>query len=356
MKHNLHKAIAATAASLAVLALFPMQNTVTGPAAPLTASATLLSSTVTVKVNSSVTLTFTLNNEDNTCQLTKSQITKAGSIFEIPDTVTKDGKVYTVTSIGPNAFRGNTNLRRISGGAKHITRIESGAFMGCSNLLDVYLFNGTYPDGNLKGTVEYIGDSAFKDCTSLLDSHFLQSAKYIGAWAFWGSGIPSVFIRDPYSIGEAAFYNCTNISSITIEGSHLKSLPDFAFYNCKNAGSIKLNKSLKEIGKSAFANCDKVETLSLPASVKKIDTGAFMECDKLREVITVNVDVIKDHAFFNCPSMIRFRSSYKDTALGKYSLGYTYTNKLEQNPGFCIKAPKGGAVEVYANTNGFPIA
>ncbi|HRR76417.1 MAG TPA: leucine-rich repeat domain-containing protein, partial [Ruminococcus sp.] len=203
---------------------------------------------------------------------------------------------------------------------------------------------------NLKGTVEYIGDSAFKDCTAIKDTYFLQGAKNIGAWAFWGASVPGLILRNVYSIGEAAFYNST-ITDITIWGNHLKTISDFAFFNCNRIQNINICNSVKTIGKQAFANCDRLVDVTLPASVKKIDTGAFMECDRLKTVKTVNVEEVKDHAFFNCPKMIKFETNYMDTALGDYSMGFCYFNSLTKNTGFTIYAPAGGVTEAYANSN-----
>ena len=100
-------------------------------------------------------------------------------------------------------------------------------------------------------------------------------------------------------------------------------------------------------------NCSKVTQLSLPSTVKTIDTGAFMNCSKLKKVTTVHVDSIMDHAFFNCPRITSFKSGYKNTALGDYSLGYSYTNKVEKNDPLHIEAPSGGSVQAYATINGF---
>lgn len=350
MKHNFRKAMAASLASLAILAAVPMQNGISDLVLPITASAT---GDIEMQLSDGIKLTFKLNDTNNTCKVTESTITKANAVVEIPDTITANGKTYTVTSIGYMAFCNQKKLRCITGEAKHISSIEAGAFMGCDNLWDIHLFNGTFSDGNPKGTIENIGDSAFKDCTALKDSHFLQNVKNIGAWAFWGSNINSAFLRDVYSIGEAAFYNCTNLSTIDLCGNHLKTIPDFAFYNCCKANYINICNSVKTIGKSAFTNCDRVEELSLPASVKKIDTGAFMNCDRLKNVKTIKVEEIKDHAFFNCPKIIRFESNYKDTALGEYSLGYNYVSSLFKNTELSFYAPSGGSVEDYADHHNF---
>ena len=351
MKHNLRRAIAAAAASLAVLTSFPMQNLTPDIVAPMTASA-LVSDYIEWQVKDGVTLYFLSDRSNFSCKLTGCDITVNNASFAIPDTVTKNGRTFRVTSIGPDAFRNQTNLRAITQGAKHITAIDSCAFLGCSNLWSVSLFDGTGTDGSA-ATVEYIGNCAFKDCTSLKDSMFLQNAKHIGTWAFWGSSIPTVSLRDVQTIGEAAFYNCTNISGITIYGSNLRNISNFAFYNCCNAGSISLHDGVEYIGKSAFMNCSKVTQLSLPSTVKTIDTGAFMNCSKLKKVTTVHVESIMDHAFFNCPRITSFKSGYKNTALGDYSLGYSYTNKVEKNASLHIEAPSGGSVQAYATVNGF---
>ncbi len=72
---------------------------------------------------------------------------------------------------------------------------------------------------------------AFKDCTQLT----------------------RVSLHDKIrSIGENAFFGCTNLSSITFANSGLKEIGDQAFKNCNSLKEIILPKTLKEIGSSAF--------------------------------------------------------------------------------------------------------
>jgi hypothetical protein len=354
MKHNFRRVIAASVASLAIIAPLSAPNGLTNLVRPITASALVsgFDGIVEKQTASGIKLKFSVDDSNNTCSVVGSDITVSAATVTVPDTITYNGKTYTVTSVGYLAFENQTNLRSIKGG-KYIRTIEAGAFRNCTELWNISLFNGTYTDGNPKGSVETIKECAFENCTGIKDTHFLQSAKYIGAHAFWGSGIGNVFLRDVYSIGQAAFYDCTKVSNISLCGSHLKNIPDFAFYNCKNTNSISLPNSVKTIGKNAFANCDRVEELVLPNSVKKIDTGAFMECDRLKTVDTYHIEEVKDHAFFNCPKMIKFSTSYKDTALGEYSLGWHLENTLPfKNTGFYIEAPAGGATQAYAYVNG----
>lgn len=63
--------------------------------------------------------------------------------YEIPETVTHDGVTYTVTSIGNEAFKDNTNLTDVTIPST-ITSIGESAFAGCSNLKSITV-NSTTP-------------------------------------------------------------------------------------------------------------------------------------------------------------------------------------------------------------------
>lgn len=55
-------------------------------------------------------------------------------------------------------------------------------------------------------------------------------------------------------IGDYAFYNCTNLTSIELP-SGVTEIGDYAFYNCTNLSSLTLPSGVKEIGFSAFCEC-----------------------------------------------------------------------------------------------------
>ena len=63
--------------------------------------------------------------------------------YEIPETVIYDGVTYTVTSIGNEAFKDNTNLTDVIIPST-ITSIGESAFAGCSNLKSITV-NSTTP-------------------------------------------------------------------------------------------------------------------------------------------------------------------------------------------------------------------
>lgn len=80
------------------------------------------------------------------------------------------------------------------------------------------------------------------------------------------------------SIGNSAFYNCSNLTKITFEnGSNLKNIGNSAFNKCSKLVDINLANctSLSTIGNYAFQSIGEVETFFIPANVTSIGTGVF---------------------------------------------------------------------------------
>ena len=75
-------------------------------------------------------------------------------------------------------------------------------------------------------------------------------------------------------IGMSAFYNCINLTSVTIPNSVTK-IENSAFWNCTDLTSIAIPESVTEIGSSAFLNCNNLKDITLPDSITKIGSEAF---------------------------------------------------------------------------------
>ena len=170
----------------------------------------------------------------------------------IPQTVTYNGKTYTVTSIGWYAFS------------------------QCRNMTSVTIPN----------SVTYIGESAFQDCTGLTSVTIPNSVTYIGSYAFNGcSGLTSITIPNSVTtIGSYAFGGCSGLTSVTIPNS-VTSIGDYAFSGCSGlTGSLTIPNSVTSIGSFAFNVCSGLTSVTIPNSVTSIGSYAFERCSGLTSI------------------------------------------------------------------------
>ena len=107
----------------------------------------------------------------------------------------------------------------------------------------------------------------------------------IGEAAFWGCGdlISITLPSSLKSIGNMAFWLCSNLTSITIPSS-VTSIGNGAFYECEDLTSITIPSSVTSIGKCTFAGCSSLTSINIPSSVKSIGREAFLGCDNLTSI------------------------------------------------------------------------
>lgn len=104
-------------------------------------------------------------------------------------------------------------------------------------------------------------------------------------------------------IGEAAFYNCTNLTKVSIPNS-VTTIKYSAFYKCTNLKDINLPKSINSIEHGAFADCQNLEKIIIPEGVTVIDSHLFRGCKNLTEVILPStLKTICKSAFSDCSSL-----------------------------------------------------
>ena len=71
------------------------------------------------------------------------------------------------------------------------------------------------------------------------------------------------------SIGDAAFLECSGLTSVTIPNS-VTSIGGHAFYNCSRLTSVTIGNSVTSIGDSAFKDCSGLTSLTIGEKVTKI--------------------------------------------------------------------------------------
>ena len=117
------------------------------------------------------------------------------------------------------------------------------------------------------------------------------------------------------SIGEYAFYGCSNFSSISLSGMQIGSIDEGAFSSCLKLTSLNIEETttIQELGSSCFRFSGLVTTdLDHVEGLKTIPDGAYDECYDLVDTGLAgnqSIETIGADAFSYCYSLV-------DTGLG----------------------------------------
>lgn len=148
--------------------------------------------------------------------------------------------------------------------------------------------------------VTSIGESAFFKCSNLTSVTIPNSVTTIKKAAFNDCGITSVTISDSVtSIGYAAFAVCKRLRKVEIP-KNVKSIEDYTFSGCDELTSVTLPDSVTSIGKDAFQLCFKLTRVNIPKGVTSIGEGAFALCALTQVTIPESVTSIGKEAFTGC--------------------------------------------------------
>ena len=199
------------------------------------------------------------------------------------------------TTIGNSAFEQCASLISIDIPA-NVETIGTAVFWGCSSLTTVTFEKGSQLK-TIGGGSSYYG--AFSDCTALTSIEIPASVETIGASAFKGcSSLATVTFENgsqlktigggSYSSG--AFSDCTALTSIEIPAS-VETIEAAAFKGCSSLATVTFENGsqLKTIGGGssyygAFSYCTALTSIEIPASVETIEATAFSDCSKLATV------------------------------------------------------------------------
>jgi len=130
--------------------------------------------------------------------------------------------------------------------------------------------------------VTSIGDWAFFNCTNVISAQIPTGVK---------------------SMGFIAFGYCYKLKDITIPGS-VKSLGIAVFNYCQALETITIPDEVTDISESLFDSCENLTTVTILGSVKSIGGFAFSSCFKLNNfIIPEDVEIIGEFAFQECKAL-----------------------------------------------------
>ena len=236
----------------------------------------------------------------------------------------------SVTMIGISVFYGCNGFTGSLTIPNSVTLIGYRAFAGCSGLTGSL----TIPN-----SVTTIGDYAFQMCRGFTGSLAIHnSVTTIGEGAFSGcSGLDNIVVDSGNSvfdsrensnsiiktslneliagckntvipnsvvtIGNYAFYMCSDLSSIEIPNSVI-TIGDHAFQYCSGfTGNLTIPNSVTTIGNYAFYGSGFTGNLTIPNSVTTIQYAAFYDCVGLTEIVLLD----------NTPPILAFNNAFSNT-------------------------------------------
>lgn len=328
---------------------------------------------------------FTLGNQvfANTSKLKKVDLSNLQDLTYLPERTFENNSELTevklpqtISQIGAYAFAYCTKLNSINM-PNALSAIGNYAFDNClaikaltfpNNLERVgfYAFRyAGFTQVDVPNSVDYIGQGAFYGCASIkkIKLPFVgyssnSSNSYFGyifgasSYNYNGSYVPSaleeVEITSSNRIYDNAFYGCSNIKSIKLNGS-IEDIGDYAFYNCSKLKTITMYSGLETLGDYVFYGCSSLESIALPSSVTSLGDYAFNGCSNLKTAnlnasslfdtlgtrtfynctsltsvtLPTNLQYVNSYAFYNCYSLKAISIPSSVRQIGNYAFEYT---------------------------------
>ena len=180
-------------------------------------------------------------------------------------------------------------------------------------------------------SVTSIGDWAFYNCTNLTSVTIPNGVNSIGYRAFAGcSSLTSITIPSSVmNIGQFPFDECSSLTEINVDPSSKRfSSQDGVLFNydkteivcCPEgkAGTYTIPSSVTSIGLGAFAGCSSLTSITIPDGVTSIGEFAFEYCSSLTSVtIPDNATSIVDGMFMYCRSLSSVAIPNSVTSIGR---------------------------------------
>ena len=190
---------------------------------------------------------------------------------------------------------------------------------------DIVIPDSVICDGR-KCSVTSIGKKAFYECTDLSSITFNKILTYIGSYAFYGcTSLKRIALgKNITKIDDYAFAYCSSLTDYSFYVNDNTSFGYYIFAYCTSIKSFKSN-AMKYIPKGMFKGCTSLSSISFP-NATSIGDEAFAECTSLTGELVVKGNI--GSAFQNCTGLtsVVITTSYRYGAVGGTSLhGQTFS-------------------------------
>ena len=188
-----------------------------------------------------------------------------------------------------------------------ITVFDGSVFAGCNNIAEIIVDTDNPVLSSVDGilydkdvtTVIYCPKAKVVDFTTLP-----ETVIKIGTAAFQANpSITTLVIPARITeIGEMAFENCVNLTSVVFEGTADVVLGKSAFANCSTLATVTLPSGLTNISEKAFY-LTALAAIEIPETVTSIGAYAFAKTDIATLTIPASVATIAEGAFSGCANL-----------------------------------------------------
>ena len=258
---------------------------------------------------------YTVTSSNEVCLVRPSNSTTV----IIPNTVTRNGKSYKVTAIGPYAF--------CDGPTSNFTvTVSSGTNL--ATVRDYAFYSNTHLKSFPFESIARIDERAFNGTTGLTAEVKLTNCSTIGIYAFNKCGLAKLVTSAALtSIGTNAFRECTNLSEVNLSSSkNLTEIPTYCFADCISLDNFygqSTDFNITTIGDGAFYRTH-LSSFPWNKKIARIGVSAFAETQFEGEldlkVCGENSFYLDDMAFSNVNKVTSFVLPATTTFVGNASM------------------------------------
>lgn len=257
-----------------------------------------------------------------------------------------------IENVGSNAFVGCSNV------SSAVAPIKALACIPENNLTSLTITSGNklqasdlarfvkLTEVTIPSSIVEFGENLFANATDL------NKVAYDGTLVDWCGIVFEAATSNPLYYTKNVYINNQQIGTKVDIASEVSSLSNYAFVNLNGLTEISIHSAIQSVGENAFYGCSNIKTVELPVSAlacidkakleqvtinsgTEIPTSAFASCSNLKTIqLPSSVVSIKSNAFSNCSKLEEI--IFDGTVIqwcniafeNNYSNPMYYTNKL----------------------------